>query len=127
LGASLETVPGSAGDLVAGSFLRGFVQCHESRSPSTRGEALRERAGPEGTPNRPQVANRLPTCPTSASESTPGLRVLGGRGNRKDLHLFKIFVNELDGHRAFADRRGNTLHGTGAYVAGGKYSRVTGL
>jgi hypothetical protein len=55
-GASLakETVPGSAGDLVAGSLLGGLVQCHNWQITLTRGGG-----SPRERPinNRPQVAN----------------------------------------------------------------------
>jgi len=46
---------------------------------------------------------------------------------RVPLHLFEILVDELHRHRAFADRRGDALDRTRAYVSGGEHARMAGL
>src|SRR5438309_207316 len=43
------------------------------------------------------------------------------------LQLLEILMDELDRHRAFADRRGDTLDRTGPHVSGGEYAGPTGL
>jgi hypothetical protein len=43
------------------------------------------------------------------------------------LHLFKVLMNELHRHSAFADCRCNSLYGSGAHVPRSKHTGMTGL
>ena len=43
------------------------------------------------------------------------------------LHFFEVFMHELDGHRAFADGRGDALDRIGSHVSRGEYAWTAGL
>ena len=46
---------------------------------------------------------------------------------RRSLHLFEVFMHELDRHCAFAHRRSDALHGPRAHVSGGEDTRTAGF
>jgi hypothetical protein len=46
---------------------------------------------------------------------------------RGHLHFLEKLVHELNCHRAFPDRRSDTLDGPGTYVARGEYSTPAGF